>query len=105
MRGRIDRDATVAPANRKNGRIHLPPFSTDRWHHLVIWDSMRVRATMAFQIFAAHVARRDQGTIAADPFYGWRRLGLAGIPINTISRGSGRFQFEMHSRPAATAER
>jgi len=39
---------------------------------------------MAFYVFAAHVARRGQNTIAGDPFYSWNLCDhLAGLPERT----------------------
>ena len=87
--GRIDRHVTTIPCEADDFTIvAVVRNSYDRlvslWHHLVRFDAMHGRGTMAFYIFAAHVGRRDSNTIAGDPMYGWNLTDhLAGMPDRT----------------------
>jgi hypothetical protein len=76
MDGRVDHHTALIPAGKDGYRVlasvrHPLDRLVSLWCHLVDEDKRHGRATMAFYIFAAHVGRRDLGTIAADPFFGW----------------------------------
>jgi hypothetical protein len=76
MDGRVDHHTAVIPAGKDGYRIlasvrHPLDRLVSLWCHLVDEDKRHGRATMAFYVFAAHIGRRDLGTIAGDPFFGW----------------------------------
>lgn len=89
MDGRVDRHTTAIPIEADDCQIlavvrHPLDRLVSLWHHLVRWDAMYGRATMAFYIFAAHVGRRDAKTVAGDPLYGWNLCDhLAHVPERT----------------------
>jgi len=87
--GRVDRHTTAIPCEADDFSIVAVvrnPYDrlVSLWHHLVRFDAMHGRGTMAFYMFAAHVGRRDPNTVAGDPMYGWNLYNhLAGVPKRT----------------------